>query len=875
MATGLPATARARITTFVDSVLAELALPIHLTREARADFIAHLEADVANAIGRGLPEAHAVDAAIRAFGGATDVRRALRDAAAVNRPSGMDRVRIAREALLRHLRDAGRRLWSQRAASTAAILMLATGIGVTAAAYAVFDWVLLRPLPYPASSELVRVFTAGTRPATAPADVTYSEFQQFARLGGFRRAFAYSAAVRVASAAGVDAAHVVVARVAGDPFATLAIPASEGRGFTADEIASGSPSVVVSERLWGRLGAMSSVGRQVVTIDAVPYTVIGVMPRGRGYPHDADLWRPLTADEREDDDRELVMIARLTSASAVAATGAELATQAANTSDHARTAWVESVQHADVRQVRGALQALLALACLILLMACTNAAALMAQRSAERRKELATRAALGATRSQLVHQLLTEHVLLAAIAVVAGMVMGQWVLAALMAVAPAGLPRLDDVRIDGRILGVGVGVCAVIALVLAVWPSLRSSRVRLREVIDGAGSVRVTSPHRGAHAMVSLQAALAVVLVILAGALGRTLQRLVAVDHGFTPDGMLAVSLYMRGGIGGDPRELFPRLIEAAGGAPGVVSAAVALQPPTELRGLRAQVGVAGVASEPQPVVLRPVTPLYFATIDLPMREGREFTRDDRRGAPRVAVVNESFVRDVLRGAPALGTRVVADLVDDPLTIVGIAADATPGGELDRPALYVALDQLSVAGGALLVRTARAPSTVVDGLRTALHAVEPSLPLDRISAVSDSLAAGRAVTRFLTQLASAFGAFALFLAALGVYGVTAAELAARWRELAVRQALGASLGRVLWHAIRPGMVSLAAGVAVGGLAALGASHWLAAILNGVDAADAVALTVVPVLLVSVGLTAAVTAARRVVSSNPAATLRGD
>jgi putative ABC transport system permease protein len=787
----------------------------------------------------------------------------------------MESIRLAHEAFFRELRDACRMFWTQRLTTATAMVTMALGLGITAAAYAVFDWVLLRPLPYPASHALVRVFTAGTKPATPPADLTYSEFQRFSGISGFGPSYAYSAATRVLSASAVDPAHVVVARVAGDPFGTLGIAAREGRGFAPEEIASGGPYAIVSERLWRALGSAPAAGTLLVTIDDVSHLVIGVMPAGRGYPQDADLWRPMTSDERDDDDRELVMIARLDDGTAIGTANGELAVAARTTSDTTRTAWAENVQRADVRDVRGALEVLLALSGLILLIACTNAAALVGQRSAERRKELATRAALGASRLQLVRQLLVEQLLFAAIAAVGGVLIGHWALAALVAAAPAGIPRLDEVRIDGRILSVGIVVWAAVALTMGVGLAIRSSRVRLSEVMNFLSTSRVSSSRRGARGMVTLQAAVAVVLVVLAGSLGRTLQQLVTVDHGFVPDNLLAVNLYMRGGIGGDPRRLFPQLIAAASAVPGVTSAAVALQRPTELRGLRAQVTAAGVVAEPRPAVLRPVTPSYFATIGMPLRQGREFTRDDRRGAPRVAVVNESFVRDVLRGAPALGTRITANHVDDPLTIVGVAADATPAGESDRAVLYVALDQFPVAGGALLVRTTRPPSTVLESLRTALHAAAPSLPLDRMAVVSDSLAEGRAVTRFLTRLASAFGAFALLLAVVGVYGLTCTELAARWRELAIRQALGAPLAHVVWQAVRPGTAALAAGVLVGGIGAVGAGRWLAAVLNGVAAADVVTLAAVPAVLAGIGLSTAFMAGRRMLAANPAAMLRAD
>ena len=287
-------------------------------------------------------------------------------------------------------------------ATATATLSLAIGIGLNAAVFSVVDWVLLRPLPYPASRELVRVFTAGMSPVTSPSALTYDEFMTFGDATVFRESAAFTTATRVMAAAGIDPVHVVVARVAGDLFATLGVYPDVGRAFSTEEMAAGTPVVVLGHGLWQRRfsGDRTIVGR-TVTIDGAPHTVVGVMPAGRGYPSEPEAWRPLRASEREDNDRELSMVGRLRGEMTVARASTEIATLAQVASNGARTAWADDLQRTDVGHVSAAIQALFAAAMLTLLIACANVAALVGARGADRAGEMAVRGALGATRARV------------------------------------------------------------------------------------------------------------------------------------------------------------------------------------------------------------------------------------------------------------------------------------------------------------------------------------------------------------------------------------------------------------------------------------------------------------------------------------------
>jgi putative ABC transport system permease protein len=331
---------------------------------------------------------------------------------------------------------------------------------------------------------------------------------------------------------------------------------------------------------------------------------------------------------------------------------------------------------------------------------------------------------------------------------------------------------------------------------------------------------------------------------------------------------------------------------------PGVQAAAVAMGLPTRVIGLRVPVRIEGVttgggsdiragagtgagararggAGGAAIAILRAVTPRYFETAGIPLTDGRAFTASDGEAAPGVAIVNAAFVRDILRGGPAVGVRLTADTMKGRLTIVGVVANVTPAGEADRPALYAPVDQVGIGGGSLLVRTDGNPATVVAALVARLRGVAPMLALDRIRIVADTIDAGHAVTRFNMRLASAFAGLALLLAAIGIYGLTAGEVSARWREVAVRLALGATRGEALWTVMRPGAAALAAGLVIGVAATLAVGRWMTSLLHGIAPADPPTLVIVPLLLGAMGVVAAAVAAARVLRADPAATLRSE
>jgi predicted permease len=778
--------------------------------------------------------------------------------------------------LWRDLRYAGRVLRRHPVWTATATLSLTVGIGLNAAVFSVVDWVLLRPLPYPAAHELVHIFTAGRDAVTGPSGVTHDELVTFSRATAVRQAVGFSNTTRILSGAAIEPVHVMVSRVGGNFFATFGVHPDVGRPFSQEEMAAGMPVVVLGHELWQRrFFADPHVVGHSVLIDGAPHTVIGVMPAGRGYPRDAEVWRPLTPAERASDDRDLSLVARLRSGVTPATASVELGPLAQAVSNDVRTAWVDEVHRTDVGTIKASLQALFAAAMLTLLIASANVAALIGAQNGDRIGEIAIRGALGASRARIFRQLMTESLILAIAGGLLGLLFGRWTLSALVAMAPVSVPRLTEISLDGRILGVGLLSTVLTGLAVGLAPALRLSSVTRTSVLNRLAWHRTTPPPHARRTLVLAQVAVAVVLATGAGLLIRSLYQLVALDHGFAPNRLVAVRVFPPRSFSGDAPRLLRELAAESETVPGVEAVAFSMRLPTQVSGLRTSVSVIGEGELGARAVWRPVSSGYFETVGIPVTAGRPFSRTDSQGAPRVAIVNISFVRELLGGRSALGIRLTTSFAGEPISIVGVVGDVTPAGEADPPAVYVPVEQSPIGEGHVLVRTAGDPGFLIPALTARLHRIAPGVPLDRVGRVAEALEESRAVTRFVTQLAATFAGLALLLAMIGVYGLSAGDVSARWNELAIRLALGASRRNVLWTVIRPCAAVLVAGTLLGTAVALGAGRGLSSLLHGISPADLGTFVVAPLLLAAVGLLAAVTAAHRVLKADPAVTLRSN
>jgi predicted permease len=814
---------------------------------------------------RGLAREEAERATRLALGGLEQLRERHRDARAFR----------GFEDLRRDVAYGARVLRRHPLATATSVLSLAVGIGLNAAIFSVLDWVLIRPLPYPAPHELVRVHTARADSRADRHQLTHEEAAAVSGAEAVRDAAAFTTTTRIMAGPSVQPQHIVVARTKGDLFATLGVAPLVGRAFTRDEMRGGAPVLVLDHDIWQRhFGGDPGVLGRMVVLDGDAHTIVGVMPPARGYPREAQIWRPLTLEEQASDDRELDMVARLRDDVHRERARAEVSALVRSLSNGTRDAWTEDLQETNAAAVAPALEALFVAALLTLLVACGNVAALVAARGADRAGEMAVRGALGATRVRLFAQLMTESVLLAAAGGALGLLLGRWTLDVLVTLAPVSVPRLPEIALDGRVLAHGIAMSLGTGLLVGILPAIRLSRIDHIAGTNRIGWSRGASGQRARRLLVVAQVALAVMLTTAAGLFVRSLQHLVAIDHGFAPGSLVSVRLFPPASFDGDAQRLFLQLAEESLALRGVEAAAVAMRLPTQVGGVSVTIRPLGAGNTTARAVVRPVSASYFDVVGIPIRAGRGFAVTDARGTARVAVVNATFVRELLGAQSPIGTALVTSLASEPLTIVGVAGDVTPSGQTERAALYVPLLQSPIGEGHLVVRAAD-PDGLIPVLRSRLGAVTPVLAFDRVARVAETLEAGRAIDRFITVVTATFAALALLLSSIGVYGLTAGDVSARWRELAIRLALGSSRGEALSSVLRPCLAVLGIGGVVGVLGALGLGPSLASLLHGVSPVDVSALALAPALLVAVGLGAALAAARRVLRTDPAATLRCD
>jgi predicted permease len=776
--------------------------------------------------------------------------------------------------------------------AAAVVATLALGAGTVAAAFAVVDGIVLRPLPFPEPDRLARVYRAegGER----ELDLTMEQVLALAEspvagagLGAFSRAG------RTLAVPGGEAHNVDFARVTAGFFGTLGATARLGRLFDDDEAGRGAPVVVLSAALWRRLFAADpAVVGAAVVLDEVPHTVVGVMADGLGLPEDAELWRPLTLEEREDDDPEMVAVARRPAGLSTAAFDERLAAVVEASRVGAPAAWGAStaravpLRDALVGPVRRPLLVLLAAAGLVLLVAAANAASLQLVRAVERRQDAAVHLALGSSRRRVVGGLLLESLALAVVGWGLGMALAAAALPALAGLAPGAVPRLSSVALDARVAAV-VGSITVIATLLgALGPALATVRVASAGLRGGGGGQVAGRLRLGTlRTLVAAQLGLTTVLVVSAGLLSVSLGRLLALPRGFDPEGVLVVplafssaSLESEVGL----RGFADLLLERVGRRPEASAVALASQLPGAGRGLGSRMfelgdlpaspdaDGAGGPARPSPALFI-VSPSFFRTARLPILSGRELPEGLATGPTDPAVVSHAFGRAFLGAEPWVGRRFTRA---DPLRggrreveVVGVTRDVLVApGEAPPAALYLSTADVPLFKD-LLVRVASgvAAAAAVAAVHEVVLDLDPGQPVNVTTWLRDELDAGGARTRFQARLMTAFGLLALTLAAVGVYGVAAYGAALRRGELGLRRALGAKRGEVLALVLGRALGTSALGIALGLLGAWAATRLLESLLFQVSpfepvvyAAGALGLGLVAV---GAGLAPALRAAR--------------
>jgi predicted permease len=790
-------------------------------------------------------------------------------------------------ALLQDVRH-GLRTWKRsRATAALAIVLIGVGIGVNAAIFSAVNAVLVRPLPYAGADGLV-VLTERhpakglERQRLSPA--RYLEWQ------GAREVFADVAAYDTIeqNLTGLGQAdRVRVARFTSNLLPLIGVSPLLGRAFTAsDERAEAPPVALITEGLWQqRMGRASLEGR-TLRLDDHSFTIVGVLPAGFALAP-ADVYVPLSMVRQSRVSRHLDAIGRLSGGMEIAAARERVSHLAAllertyPATDAGWTTTVTPLREAVVGEIAPALRVMLGAAGLVLLITCANVASLLLVHAAGRRRELAVRLALGAARTRILRQLLTESVLITAFGAVFGLILALWLAQALRALPFA---RFAEIRVNGTGLAFTLALTLLAGLLTGFIPALTFARDVVARELRGSGRQRAGDElRRGGAAIVVLQVAMAVGLAVGAGLLVASLRNLVRVDVGFQPANVLTGRMTFprtRYRAAADFRRFERDLLERVLALPGVASAGVINTLPLtgrqtpfnfRLEGRRADTHTAMLNAD-----MRVASPGYFAVMGIPVVTGRGLEERDDAGAAPVLVVNRTMARQFWAGDSPVGRRLSLAGPDGPwATIVGVVGDVKHAGLTTsfRPEMYFPFAQETWPSLSLVVRARVSPQSLAEALRNAVAAIDPELPLYDLRLMDEVVADTLARPRFLGLLVSAFAGLALVLAFTGVFGVVSHAVAQRTPEIAIRLALGAQPREVISLVRSQGGQLVAGGVALGLAGAWLLTRVMTGVLFGVSATDARVFILTGGLVSIAGLLACQLPARRAGRVDPAALLR--
>jgi predicted permease len=828
-------------------------------------------------------------------------------------------------------RAGARILRSTPLVASVAVVSLALSTGATTAIVSILNGLLVRNLPISAPERLGVVSTAPDANRGRTPGWTYATWKAIQRHASMFDGLAALAGARFTTTPGGDAAVAEGIYASGDFFDTLGVPPLLGRTLTAaDDMEGGGadgPVAVISYNFWQRqLGASPAVIGQRLTLDRVPFTIVGVTPPaflgvevGRSF----DVAVPLATEPlirgrdslvKSGVDRWVTVLLRLKESQSFATATAALRT----VQPDIRNATLPPPQFARLRQdflqepfavvaagqgtsglglrqrYTRPLVVVLAVVALVLLIACANIANLQLARASDRRHEFSLRAALGASRWRLARQVFVESALLATAGAVLGALFGVWGSRVLVSQLSSSVNRVDlDLSFDWRLLAFLIALTAATTLMFGTVPALRSSRVAPIDALKRRGQRLSASGRRVlSGGLIAAQIALCVVLVVAAGLFIRTLDALRGVPLGFDSARVLVLDIdATRSAVGPDARvSLYQRLVDVAAALPGVESAGAALVTPIDPGFFPLTVDHAGgndVGANARGTVGTFITPRWFGSYGIPVRMGRDIGAGDTTGAPLVAVVNEAFARKLFPGRQALGQRVDVSGVGGDVklgqrTIVGVVGDSLSGALRDgvRPTVYFPFAQWNVPlpvppsiGLSVKVAAPSIPSSqLLRGTRAALNAVDANIDV-RVRQIAEEVRASVAQERLIAWLSGFFGALALVLAALGLYGVTAYSVARRRTELGVRLALGASSRSVASLVLRRLALLIAVGLVLGIGGSIGLSRFIGALLFGIHPHDAVIFIASAAAVVVIAVFAASVPAMRCCRIDPGEVLR--
>jgi predicted permease len=768
--------------------------------------------------------------------------------------------------------------------------VFALGIGAATATFTVIHAVILRPLPFESPDRIIRIWSSPAGRNLPFFSVSAADVEDWrARAITLAQVASYDRQVPLTMTGDGAPEHVMSAKVSHELSELLGVSPAIGRWFdpAEDKAGSGVRVAVISHGIWQRrMGGRADVIGQQLRLDDDSWTVVGVMPAGFAIPNNpAEIWLPLqlVVDPTRRDQRSLRALARLREGVTVEQATAELTRIAAALArehpktNHTWTVTVRSLTETVVSEpFRRALLIVGGAVALVLLIACANVAGLLLSRATTRTREMAVRVALGASRTALMRQMLTESVVLAAVGGALGVLLAMWGLDALSALVAENVPRAGEIAVRPAVLLFALFTTTVAALLAGGMPAFASSRSRL-EALRGreTGGGRGTS--RARDLIVVGQVAVAMVLLVGAGLMMRSFLQLQHRELGFVADDLLVVDVAPP--VGTHTVQFYDDLAERVGALPGVTTVSLGSSLPfagpnsANTVGIEARTFAPGEAPDAD---FRAVSASYFRTLGIPIVRGRTFMSGDTANAPAV-LINETAAHRFFPGGVAIGRRI--RLGEAPwATVIGVVGDARYLGLEDprddaRPMIYLSHQQDSPRTLTIAIRTAVPPQTLAGAVRSAIAAAAPSQPIARVEPMDAILANVRGPQRFNTTLLAIFAWIALVLAAAGLWGLMAHIVARRTHEIGVRVALGAKPRDVLRMTAGRGLALAGAGIGLGLLAAGTLTSVLQRVLFDVSPTDPVTLTCVSIAFLVVAGAASVLPARRALRIDPAEALR--
>jgi putative ABC transport system permease protein len=786
-----------------------------------------------------------------------------------------------------------------------AVLTMALGIGANTAIFSVVNAVLLNPLPFAEPERLIRIYGHFLSVSQDKMSASVPEFTDYReQTSSFEQIAGYDDFSANLTPKDGEPERVEALLVTPELFSVLKTTPQTGRVFLPEEAQDGHDDVVlISNELWRRrFGADPNVVGQKVIVNGRNNIVIGIMPPGFAFPHRTELWKPLwfpaeQYDQQRRGNRGVEVIGRLNQTVSLPAAQAKMDHLAAQLTEqyplnYESRGWkigVVSLLDDYVRDARIGLLVLLGAVAFVMLIACANVANLSLTRATARRQEIAVRLALGAGRWRVTRQLLTESVLLALAGGAAGLLLAVWGAGLLLRFAPDDLPRINEVRLDGRVLAFTFAVSLVTGILFGLVPALAASNPDLNETLKegGRGGTGSAKRQRMRSAFVIAEMTLALVLLVGAGLMLKSFWRLQRVDPGFNPDGVLTMRMMLpfeTHQTSAQRGAFYRQVLERIKSAPGVEAVSATSRVPLTQGGSSGTISGENSAVGPSDLPVEAewswVTPDYFQAMGTALLTGRAFTEADAEGAALVAVVDESFAQRYYPSEDPVGKRIKRGKLNSTrpwMTIVGVVRhvqsrrlDAASGVQVYFPFYQDA----TAYNMSLVVRTSVSdPHSLSSTVLAAIQSLDKNQPVYDVFTLRQILGDSMAQRRFSMLLMGMFAAVALALAAVGIYGVMSYSVVQRTHEIGIRIALGAQTSDVLKLVIGQGMTLILIGVAIGLAAALALTRLLETLLFGVSATDPVTFVSISLLLALVSLLACYLPAKRAAKVDPMIALR--